>query len=323
MSNHAPKVDLVSKLFFVGSLLAILAVVYVLVSSLINTYNRNSTKGELDNTMKVAAVADNLKPVGASATSDAPIAGAAGRPGKELYAAVCQACHAAGVLEAPKLGDKAAWEARAANGLDGLIKTATDGKGSMPAKGGDPSITDSELKEVILYMTKESGLDLGGAEEPKVEAAPAAKEPVAKEAPKAEPAKEVVAEVAKEEPKVETVVAKVEAPKAEPVKVVEAVEAVVEKAVEVAPVAVAAVAPSADGKKVYDTACFACHATGVANSPILGNKEAWAPRIAQGMDVLYATSLKGKGAMPPKGGNLNLEDAKVKAAVDYMVSKAQ
>lgn len=322
MSNHAPKVDLVSKLFFVASLLAILAVVYVLVSSLINTFNRNSTKGEMDNTMKVAAVADNLKPVGASATSDAPIAGAAGRPGKELYAAVCQACHTTGILEAPKLGDKAAWEARATNGLDGLIATAANGKGSMPARGGDPSITDGELKEVILYITKESGLDFGGAEKPKVEVAPAAKEPVAKEAPvakeemKAEPATEEVAA-----PKAEVVkvaeVAKEEAPKAEPAKVV---EKVVEAA---APVVTAAAPSAAEGKKVYDTACFACHASGVANSPILGNKEAWAPRIAQGMDVLYATSINGKGAMPPKGGNLNLEDAKVKAAVDYMVSKAQ
>lgn len=312
MSNHAPKVDSVSKLVFVISSVALLLAVYVLVSSLVNTYIKNSTKGEIDTTLKVAAVAENLKPIGIAATSDAPVAGAAGRSGKEIYDAVCTSCHATGILESPKFGDKAAWEARAANGLDGLIATATNGKGSMPAKGGDPSITDSELKAVILYMTKEAGLNLAGGEQAK---APAAKEvPVAKEAPKSEPVKEesaVKVEVAREAPQVE--VANEEAPKTEPA-----------KAVETTPVAVAATTDaSIDGKKVYDKVCFACHATGVANSPIFGNKEAWAPRIATGIDTLYMTALKGKGAMPPKGGNLNLDDAKVKAAVDYMVSQAQ
>ena len=87
---------------------------------------------------------------------------------------------------------------------------------------------------------------------------------------------------------------------------------------------VAAVAPAAapakSGKAVYDTACMACHATGAAGAPKLGDKAAWAPRIKAGMDALYASSLKGKGAMPPKGGNTALADADVKAAVDYLVA---
>ena len=78
-----------------------------------------------------------------------------------------------------------------------------------------------------------------------------------------------------------------------------------------------------EGKAVYDTTCFACHATGVAGSPKLGDKAAWAPRIAQGMEALYHTALNGKGAMPPKGGNVTLPDDKIKAAVDYMISKAK
>lgn len=75
-----------------------------------------------------------------------------------------------------------------------------------------------------------------------------------------------------------------------------------------------------DGKKTYDTACMACHATGAANAPKLGDKAAWAPRIKTGTDALYASVIKGKGAMPPKGGNAALADADVKAAVDYMVA---
>jgi cytochrome c5 len=91
-----------------------------------------------------------------------------------------------------------------------------------------------------------------------------------------------------------------------------------------AKVAAVAAAPAAagkpDGKKTYDTACMACHATGAANAPKLGDKAAWAPRIKTGAATLYASALKGKGAMPPKGGNAALPDADVKAAVDYLVA---
>jgi len=77
------------------------------------------------------------------------------------------------------------------------------------------------------------------------------------------------------------------------------------------------------GKKTYDAACAACHASGVAGSPKFGDKEAWKARIETGKDALYATSLKGKGAMPAKGGRADLSDDDVKAAVDYMVSNAK
>jgi cytochrome c5 len=81
------------------------------------------------------------------------------------------------------------------------------------------------------------------------------------------------------------------------------------------------------GKSVYDSSCQACHAAGVAGAPKLGDKADWGPRVAQGNDKLYEHSLKGfqgkKGVMPPKGGFANLSDADVKAAVDYMVSKAK
>ena len=75
-----------------------------------------------------------------------------------------------------------------------------------------------------------------------------------------------------------------------------------------------------DGKKVYDTTCMACHATGAAGAPKLGDKTAWAPRLKTGNDALYASALKGKAAMPPKGGNAGLSDAEVKAAVDFLVA---
>jgi cytochrome c5 len=103
-----------------------------------------------------------------------------------------------------------------------------------------------------------------------------------------------------------------------------------------APVATASVTPavipppaakSADagaaGKTIFDGTCVVCHGAGVAGAPKFGDKAAWAPRIATGKDTLYGVALKGKGAMPPKGGNLSLSDADVKAAVDYMVAAAK
>jgi len=74
---------------------------------------------------------------------------------------------------------------------------------------------------------------------------------------------------------------------------------------------------------VYDKVCFACHQTSVANSPKLGDKAAWAPRIQTGIDSLMQSVIKGKGAMPPKAGNPALTDAEIRAAVEFMVSQAK
>ena len=95
----------------------------------------------------------------------------------------------------------------------------------------------------------------------------------------------------------------------------------------VAPVAAAAPAKAEGsagaGKATYDTACAACHAAGVAGAPKFGDKAAWAARAKQGKDALHASAIKGKGAMPPKGGNASLSDDAVKAAVDYMLAAAK
>jgi cytochrome c5 len=80
---------------------------------------------------------------------------------------------------------------------------------------------------------------------------------------------------------------------------------------------------AADGKKVYDAICTACHTAGVAGAPKLGDKAAWAPRLGQGVDGLMQSVIKGKGAMPPKAGNPALSDAEIHAAVEFMVSQAK
>lgn len=76
------------------------------------------------------------------------------------------------------------------------------------------------------------------------------------------------------------------------------------------------------GEKLYKSACIACHSTGVANAPKLGNKAAWKPLIEAGMDSMMEIAIKGKGAMPPRGAS-SADDATLKAAVEYMVMKSQ
>lgn len=209
------------------------------------------------------AVAKRIQPVG-RVEIGAGGGGAAGtRTGEEVVKAVCAACHQAGVANAPKIGDKAAWGPHIQHGLNDMVATAIKGKGAMPPKGGNPSLTDDEVARAVVYMANQAGASF--------------KEPAVK--------------------------APAQKPQA---------------------VAAASAKPGAvDGKKVYDATCTACHTAGVANAPKPGDKAAWAPRVKQGMDTLVQSALKGKGAMPPKGGNTALSDDEVRAAVDFMVSQSK
>jgi cytochrome c5 len=77
---------------------------------------------------------------------------------------------------------------------------------------------------------------------------------------------------------------------------------------------------AADGQAVYDQNCGLCH-NNIA--PKIGDKDAWAPRIAQGTDTLVDAVIKGKGAMPARAGKPNLSDDDIKAAVEYIESKSK
>ena len=311
--------DPYAKPVLIGSLVVLGAAAAVLVSNLFSTISRNSTVDPQDTSMFEAAATTNLKPIGTVVTVDKSIAPVA-RTGEQVFNAVCTSCHTAGVLNAPKIDDKAAWEPRAAKGLQGLLASATNGLNQMPAKGGDPSLTEQELTDAILYMTGKAGLDLGkdtgaapAASAAATPAATATPAPAATAPAAATPAPAATAPAATPAPTTETAAATSSSAPAATTAAAPATDTAQQ----------AAPAASIDGEKIYRSICFSCHDVGIANSPKLGDKAVWAPRLAAGHASLYTHALNGLNAMPAKGGNPALSDAEVKAAVDWMAAQAQ
>lgn len=111
---------------------------------------------------EAAAPAASASAVVVAAAPTAPVAPAAAENvvGKALYGKTCSLCHAANVAGAPKPGDKADWGPRIAQGMDMLNKHAIEGftgaKGQMPARGGNPALTDDEVKAGVAYMVDQS-----------------------------------------------------------------------------------------------------------------------------------------------------------------------
>ncbi len=95
------------------------------------------------------------------------------------------------------------------------------------------------------------------------------------------------------------------------------------KATETAAAETKAASAARSGEEIFNTACTACHSTGAAGAPKLGDKEAWAPRIAAGMDALMESAINGKKSMPPRGTCADCSDDELKHAVEYMVSKSK
>lgn len=74
-------------------------------------------------------------------------------------------------------------------------------------------------------------------------------------------------------------------------------------------------------KQLYEAACLACHASGVAGAPKLGDSAAWQPRLANGLDALVTSAVNGKGAMPPNGGSAYSTD-QIRAVVEYILAES-
>jgi cytochrome c5 len=104
-----------------------------------------------------AAVLENIKPVATVVVAAADAGPHVDKTGEEVVKAVCSMCHAAGLMNAPKIGDKDAWKPRIAQGQATLISHATNGIRSMPAKGGNASLSDNEVSNAVVYMANAGG----------------------------------------------------------------------------------------------------------------------------------------------------------------------
>ena len=230
------------------------------------------------------AIAERIQKVGMVEIRDA------NRPlraGEEVYKGQCAACHATGAAGAPKFADAGAWTARIATGFETLVQSALKGKGAMAPQGGG-DFNDTEIARAVAYMANAAGAKFA---EPAAPAAAGAA-PAAAEAAPATP-------VAAAAPAAEA------APAA------------------AAPVAAAAAAGAGAGEALYKQACQVCHAAGVAGAPKFGDKAAWSARLPAGIDALYNSVAKGKGAMPPRGGAAQASDADLRAAVEFMAAAAK
>ena len=103
------------------------------------------------------AVAKRLQPVGRVEFGASAAASSGPRSGEDIVQSACLACHQAGVANAPKIGDKAAWGPRIKTGLSTMLQVAIKGKGAMPPKGGDTSLTDAEVTRAVVFMANSAG----------------------------------------------------------------------------------------------------------------------------------------------------------------------
>ena len=276
--------------------------------------------------MTPQSIAQRIRPVGMVEVKDASDP-ASLASGQQLFAGQCAACHTSGALGSPKIGDADTWAPRIRTGFEQLLRSALNGKGQMPPqKGGD--FTDFEIARAVVYLTNQSGAKFAEPAPPAVAAADAGNAAAGTSGAGTGAAAATTAAVGAAAAATTTATApRADANAGTPDNNAtaglnsQARQTPPEQAAGGAPMQVAA-AGAAAPPPLYAQSCTVCHAAGVAGAPKLGDKAAWAPRIAQGLDALTASVIKGKGAMPPRGGS-TASDADIRATVTYMVGTAK
>ncbi len=157
------------------SALVLLATVLFMVAALLGAFDSVAPE---DDSRRQAAVLERIKPVArVSFEAPQPVAAVAEvklveLSGKAVYDQSCAACHMTGAAGAPKIGVKEQWESRFAQGLDVLVDHAIHGIRAMPAKGGNPALTEANIRDSVIYMLDETGFEVAAAKEAAPEAAP-------------------------------------------------------------------------------------------------------------------------------------------------------
>lgn len=270
----------------------IIAVVFLVVAGGIIFYIDSQTNDLRTGKARVdtaEGVSNRLQPVAKFTLKvveqDAPL-----KTGKEVYEATCTTCHATGVAGAPKFGDKAAWAPFIAAGYEDMLNVAINGKGAMPARGGNPSLKDLEVERAMVYMANEAG---AGYAEPGEGGDQEATAPTTAKADTSA----AVTDADAEETAPTTALAT-------------AIPAATQEQLDV-------------GKDLYNLACFACHGTGVAGAPKIGDSADWKPYMDTGLDTMLQIAISGKGAMPPRGTAMNASDDELRDAILYMIEDAR
>ena len=276
--------------------------------------------------------------------------------GEQVYNQVCKTCHEGGLAGAPKVGDKAAWAKVIAQGLAPTVDHAIKGIRAMPAKGGNPDFENIEIERAVIFMANKSG---GTWKEPPVAVAAKGADRTGEEvvnlacakchatgergAPKIGDSAAWTPRVAKGLATVTQAALKGHGGMPARAGMADLSDVEIKRAIEymfnsglvkaAAPAPVVAAAPAAaaaapaggkaDGKKIYDTDVRGLPRRGRCRRAEIRRQGGVGAAPETGVDALYASALKGKAAMPAKGGNASLADADVKAAVDYMAAAAK
>jgi len=150
---------------FINNFSAVLAVVVAIVVFIFILAIGLSSKDETMDMAMEKRTKERIAPISrvhvgeAAPVAMAPAADAmAEATPEQIYQSACNACHAAGLLEAPRLEDRAAWQTRYAQGLDVLYQSVINGKGNMPAKGGRIDLSDDAIRKTVDYMLEAAGL---------------------------------------------------------------------------------------------------------------------------------------------------------------------
>jgi len=154
----------------VGALIPVLIVVFLITKMVFDIHERDLPASPA---VEAAAIAQRIQPVGSVSTTAGAAVPVTAKTGAEVVKAVCSACHAVGVMGAPKIGNKADWAPHIKKGYATLVQHALHGftgvKGTMPAKGGDPRLSDLEVERAVAYMADKGGAHFK-APEPKAAA---------------------------------------------------------------------------------------------------------------------------------------------------------
>lgn len=262
------------------------------------------------------------------------------RGGKEIVDTACAKCHATGERGAPKIGDKLAWLTRAELGLGGLTQHAVSGVRKMPAHGGNPSLSDLEIGRAITYMVNQSG---GKWTEP-ASAKDIAVVRTGQQVAQAQCVK-CHQEGLKGAPRIgdreawiprlkrgldQTVRSAISGhggmpPRGDKADLtdVEVRNAILymfnpKAGARLEPWGTKEVPAILTGQQVVQAQCHKCHQDGLHGAPRIGDRDAWAPRLKQGVEHAVRSAIRGHGGMPPRGDRADLNDTEIRNAILYM-----